>query len=103
MCCAVRYETPKPAIAPITSVPSRPRLMRPLFSVSVSPRLTKMTGVLTRIAPPIIASGTPHAPMEPSGMRHLPSLKQLDAAVERLERKDHDEENPLEHERGGVG
>src|SRR2546426_10957530 len=49
-------------MAPMTSVPSWPRLMRPLFSVSVSPRLTKMNGVLLRIAPAMIASGTPHSP-----------------------------------------
>jgi len=48
-----------PAIAPMTKVPSWPRLMRPLRSVSVSPRLTKMNGVLLRIAPAKIASGTP--------------------------------------------
>jgi hypothetical protein len=36
--------------------------MRPLFSVSVSPKLTNKYGVLTRIMPPIIASGTPQRP-----------------------------------------
>src|SRR5579859_5640973 len=60
--CDVRYDTPNPAIAPITSVPSCPRLIRPLRSVSVSPRLTKMNGVLFRIAPAKIARGTPQYP-----------------------------------------
>src|SRR5258706_8037524 len=44
-------------------MPSRPRLMRPLFSVIVSPRLTKRNGAETRSAPPSTASGTPHQPM----------------------------------------
>src|SRR5205085_9362825 len=91
--CCVRYDTPNPAIAPMTSVPSWPRLIRPLFSVSVSPRLTKMNGVLTRMAPPSIASGTPQAPIEGSAIQHLLSLEKPHAAVERLEREDHDEEN----------
>ncbi len=36
----VRYAIAYPLMAPITSVPSSPRFTRPLFSVSVSPRLT---------------------------------------------------------------
>ncbi len=36
--------------------------MRPLFSVRHSPRLTNRNGVLTRIAPPSTAIGTPHQP-----------------------------------------
>ncbi len=43
---------PKDAIADSTSTPSRPRLMRPDFSVRHSPRLTKRKGAPTRRAPP---------------------------------------------------
>ena len=52
----VRYEPAKPAIAASTSTPSRPRLMRPDFSVRHSPRLTNRNGVPTRTAPPTMAN-----------------------------------------------
>src|SRR5258708_6293760 len=52
----------------MTRVPSWPRLMRPLFSVRVSPRLTNMNGVLFRIAPATIASGTPRSPRPPEAV-----------------------------------
>src|SRR5262245_61044528 len=58
----LKYDTPYALTAPSSSVPSKPRLMRPLFSVSVSPKLTNKYGVLTRIIPPSIASGTPQIP-----------------------------------------
>src|SRR5262245_38738597 len=58
----LRYDTPYALTAPSSNVPSKPRLMRPLFSVSVSPKLTNKYGVLTRIIPPNIASGTPQIP-----------------------------------------
>src|SRR5450432_1433857 len=47
---------PKPAIAESTSTPSRPRLMRPDFSVRHSPRLTNRNGTPTRKAPPTMAA-----------------------------------------------
>ena len=37
--------------------------MRPERSVIASPSETKMKGVETRMAPPRMASGTPHRPM----------------------------------------
>src|SRR4051812_16364056 len=81
------------------SVPSRPRLMRPLFSVRHSPRLTKINGVLTRMAPPISASGTPHNPMDPpSAIGGLLSLEDLKSAVERFEGQNHQEQNALKHQ-----
>src|SRR5262245_65456827 len=58
----LKYDTPYALTAPSSNVPSKPRLMRPLFSVSVSPKLTNKYGVLTRIIPPNIASGTPQIP-----------------------------------------
>ncbi len=45
-------------MAPSTRLPSSPRLMRPDFSVSVSPSATNMNGVETRMAPPSMAIST---------------------------------------------
>ncbi len=42
-------------MAPSTSMPSWPRLMRPAFSVRHSPRLTNRKGVETRMAPASMA------------------------------------------------
>src|SRR6201999_883557 len=119
-----RYETPYALTAPSRSVPSRPRLMRPLFSVSVSPKLTNRYGVLTRIIPPIIANGTPHRPRlsfmailssrlcrcgradadgRPSrsfrsGVRCDPTLHcNLGACDVGFTREDHQEQKPFEH------
>src|SRR4029450_12226996 len=51
-------------MARMTRMPPRPRLMRPLRSVMHSPRLTNRNGVLTRMAPPSTATGTPHQPSD---------------------------------------
>src|SRR5712675_1033315 len=87
------------------SVPSSPRLMRPLFSVSVSPRLTNRNGVVTRNAPPITAIGTPHMPMlaEASAKSRLLSLEDLVAPVRRFGRQNGQEDDPLEDRDAGVG
>src|SRR5262245_49613848 len=89
-------------MAPMTRMPSRPRLMRPLRSVMHSPRLTKRNGVLTRMAPPSTASGTPHHPSEVigSGARRPEDLQ---PAVQRLAGEDEDEGHALQHQHGGVG
>src|SRR5450432_3802314 len=74
----------------MTSVPSRPRFTRPLFSVRHSPRLTKRNGVLMRMAPPRTARATLETPPEPSAMSGRP------APVERLGEEDADEEDALQ-------
>src|SRR5260221_6650458 len=95
-------------MAPIPSVPSRPRLMRPERWVRHSPTLTKMNGVLTRMAPASMASGTPQMPRLPSSMSALlgppPELQrreldrpELEAAVERLTRQDGHKDDALQH------
>ena len=48
----VRSETAKALMAPMSRIPSMPKLIRPLFSVKHSPKLTKMYGILPRTAPP---------------------------------------------------
>src|SRR5262245_51188429 len=89
-------------MAPITRLPSRPRLMRPLRSVMHSPRLTNRNGVLTRSAPPSTATGTTHQPIEPSAMsRTLP--EDAEAAVECLARQHRDEDHALQHQHRGIG
>src|ERR1700724_3321478 len=93
---------PYALIAPITSVPSRPRLMRPLLSVMHSPRLTNRNGVETRIAPPNTASGTVQSPIVPSAMSGF-SLQEADPAVQRVAGQHEDEDDPLQHQHGGVG
>ena len=47
--------------------------MRPERSVIASPSDTKMKGVETRIAPPRMASGTPHRPMSVPSIRRSSS------------------------------
>src|SRR5579863_2967614 len=89
-------------MAPITSVPSRPRLMRPDRSVMHSPRLTNRNGVETRIAPPNTASGTVQSPIVPSAMSGF-ALQKADASVKRIACKDEDENNSLQHVDRGVG
>src|SRR5437867_348387 len=92
-------------MAPKTSVPSSPRLMRPERSVMVSPRLTKMNGVETRMAPPRMASGTPQRPMR---CRSLPvpqpqiGIEELEAAVKRVGEEDDNEQDALQHKDGCV-
>src|SRR3981081_1383337 len=88
-------------MAPITRVPSRPRLMRPERSVMHSPRLTNRNGVETRMAPPNTASGTVQSPIVPSDMSGFP-LQEADAAVNRIACEDEDEDNSLQHLNGGV-
>src|SRR6266581_3999749 len=93
-------------MAPMTRLPSRPRLMRPLRSVMHSPRLTNRNGVLTRSAPPSTAIGTTHQPIDPSAMsasllRSLPEDAQ--APVERFAGQNRDEDHALQHQHRGIG
>src|ERR1700676_501011 len=76
-------------MAPMTSVPSRPRLMRPDRSVMHSPRLTNRNGVETRMAPPNNASGTVQSPIVSS--------------AHRVAGEHEHEDDPLQHLYGGVG
>src|SRR6266849_5646613 len=93
-----------PAIAPMMSVPSWPRLIRPLFSVRHSPRLTKINGVLARVAPANSASGTPHSPMSVKlATLHLPPLEDLEPAIKSFEGEDHQEQKPLQHQHSCIG
>src|ERR1700730_16770991 len=89
-------------MAPITSVPSRPRLMRPERSVMHSPRLTNRNGVETRMAPPNTASGTVQSPIVPSAMSGFP-LQEADASIERVAGEHEHEDDPRQHLYGGVG
>src|SRR5580692_4668356 len=89
-------------MAPITSVPSSPRLMRPLRSVMHSPRLTNRNGVLTRIAPPMTASGTVHNPIEPSAMSHRLPVQERQASIERIAREHGDKDHALQHQYGRI-
>src|SRR5579863_6348922 len=94
---------PYALIAPITSVPSRPRLIRPLRSVMHSPRLTNRNGVETRIAPPSTASGTVQYPIDPGSVTSgRLSLQEAHAAIERVARKHDDEDGALQHEHRGI-
>src|SRR5882724_5008325 len=83
------------------SVPSRPRLMRPERSVMHSPRLTNRNGVETRMAPPNTASGTVQSPIVPSAMSGF-SLQEADPPVQRVAGQNEDEDDPLQHQHGGV-
>src|SRR6478736_10097408 len=84
------------------SVPSSPRLMRPLRSVMHSPRLTNRNGVLTRIAPPMTASGTVHNPIEPSAISHRLPVQERQAPVERISGENTDEDHALQHQHGCI-
>src|SRR5712664_1075928 len=88
-------------MAPITRVPSRPRLMRPLRSVMHSPRLTNRNGVETRIAPPNTASGTVQSPIVPSAMSGFP-FQEANASIQRVACQHEHEDNSLQHLDGGV-
>src|SRR5207248_11196463 len=88
-------------MAPITRVPSSPRLMRPERSVMHSPRLTNRNGVETRMAPPSTASGTVQSPIDPSAISGF-SLQEADAAVERIACEHEDEDDALKHQHGGI-
>src|SRR3954462_1980990 len=89
-------------MAPITSVPSRPRLMRPERSVMHSPRLTNRNGVETRMAPPSTASGTVQSPIDPSAISGF-SLQKADTAVERIAGQHEDEDDALQHQHRCIG
>src|ERR1700685_321478 len=89
-------------MAPITSVPSRPRLMRPERSVMHSPKLTNRNGVETRMAPPNTATGTVQSPIDPSAMSGFP-LQKADPPVERVARQHEHEDNALQHLHRSVG
>src|SRR6266852_6283697 len=88
-------------IAPITSVPSRPRLMRPLRSVMHSPRLTNRNGVETRMAPPKTASGTVQSPIVPSAMSGF-ALQEANSSIQRIAGENEDEDDPLQHQNGSI-
>src|SRR6478735_12665013 len=89
-------------MAPMISVPSRPRLMRPERSVMHSPRLTNKNGVETRMAPPNTASGTVQSPIVPSAMSGF-SFQEADPAVERVARQHEDEDDALQYQHRGIG
>src|ERR1700737_471955 len=89
-------------MAPITRVPSSPRLMRPERSVMHSPRLTNRNGVETRMAPPNTASGTVQSPVVPSAMSG-PALQKAKSSVQRVACQHKDEDDSLQHLNGGVG
>src|SRR4030088_197011 len=88
-------------MAPITRVPSSPRLMRPERSVMHSPRLTNRNGVETRMAPPNTASGTVQRPIVPSAMSGF-SFQEADASVQRVARQHEDEDDALQHLHGCI-
>src|SRR5882672_10736742 len=88
-------------MAPITRVPSRPRLMRPLRSVMHSPRLTNRNGVETRIAPPNTARGTVQSPIVPSAISGF-ALQKANSPIQRVACQNKDEDNSLQHLDGGV-
>src|SRR5437667_12668392 len=92
---------PSALIAPITRVPSRPRLMRPLRSVMHSPRLTNRNGVEMRMAPPNTASGTVQRPMLASAMSGF-ALEETDPTVQRIAGQHRDEDHALQHQHRGV-
>src|SRR6185295_16214422 len=85
----------------MTSVPSRPRLMRPERSVMHSPRLTNRNGVETRMAPPNTASGTVQSPIDPSATSGL-SFQKTDAAVQRIAGQHEHEDDALQYQHRGV-
>src|SRR5450755_3651583 len=88
-------------MAPITRVPSRPRLMRPERSVMHSPRLTNRNGVETRMAPPNTARGTVQSPMVPSAMSGF-AFQKADPTVERVAGENGDKDNTLQNLHRGV-
>src|SRR5437879_13924896 len=95
-------------MAPIISVPSRPRLMRPERSVRHSPTLTKMNGVETRMAPASMARGTPHRPRLVSStsafLRPRKEIegRELEPPVQRLAGEDGHEDDALQHHDCGI-
>src|ERR1700736_2276061 len=93
---------PYALIAPITSVPSRPRWMRPERSVMHSPRLTNRNGVETRMAPPNTARGTVQSPIVPSDMSGFP-FQEANSPVYRVAGEHKHENNSLQHLHRGIG
>src|SRR5260221_12218606 len=89
-------------MAPITSVPSSPRLMRPERSVMHSPRLTNRNGVETRMAPPTPASGTVQSPMVPSAMSGF-ALQKPNSSVDRIAGEHENEDDSLQNLNRCVG
>src|SRR6202166_3179817 len=89
-------------MAPITRVPSSPRLMRPLRSVMHSPRLTNRNGVETRMVPPNTASGTVQSPIVPSAMSG-PALEEANSSIDRIAGEHENEDDSLQHLNRGVG
>src|SRR3979411_2999086 len=87
---------PYALIAPITRVPSRPRLMRPERSVMHSPRLTNRNGVETRMAPPNTASGTVQSPIVPSAISGF-AFQKANSPIQRVAGQHKDEDNSLQH------
>src|ERR1700753_162017 len=86
---------PQPLIAPITSVPSRPRLIRPERSVMHSPRLTNRNGVEMRIAPPSTARGTVQSPILPAAISGF-AFQKTDPPIRRVPRQHRDEDHALQ-------
>src|ERR1700750_1066768 len=89
-------------MAPMTSVPSSPRLIRPERSVMHSPRLTNRNGVETRMAPPNTARGTVQSPMVPSDMSGF-ALQKANSPIQRMACETEAEDNSLQHLHRGVG
>src|ERR1700686_1631943 len=89
-------------MAPITSVPSRPRLIRPERSVMHSPRLTNRNGVETRMAPPNTASGMVQRPIVPSAISG-PAFQEANSSVQRVAGENGDEDDALQYLHGSVG
>ncbi len=75
--------------------------MRPERSVMHSPRLTNKNGVETRMAPPNTARGTVQSPIDPSAISRF-SFQEADPPVQRVAGQDKDEDDPLQHQHGGV-
>src|ERR1700676_4209139 len=88
-------------MAPITRVPSRPRLMRPERSVMHSPRLTNRNGVEMRMAPPNTPRGTVQRPMVPPAMSGF-AFQEADPPVQRVAGQYRDEDHALQHQHRGV-
>ena len=76
--------------------------MRPLFSVTSSPRLTNRNGVETRIAPPRTAIGTVHRPRLPAVIGSILAFQALQRR-QALAGEQRDEQDALQHQHRGVG
>src|SRR3954464_5264082 len=83
-------------MAPKTMTPSLPRLIRPARSVRHSPSETKRKGVLTRSAPPSMATRT--VPIASISAIRPPRLEPGEAAEQRVARQDRHEDEDLQHQ-----